>query len=154
MTLVIAGSGPLEAELRERAVELGVAEQVEFTGFLDQDELARLLAAAHIFLHPSETVGGDVEGVPNGLLEAMARGLPVVATRHGGIPEAIEDGVDGLLCAEGDAAAVAGAVERLISEPGLFARIAAAGSAAAREKFSGAVVGAQLGALYRTVSGG
>jgi glycosyltransferase involved in cell wall biosynthesis len=101
-----------------------------------------------VFLHPSESVAGDTEGVPNGLLEAMATGLPVVATRHGGIPEAVEDGVSGLLCAERDVEGVAGAVERLLGDSALHAEIAANGAAAAREKFSRESVGESLRALY------
>jgi colanic acid/amylovoran biosynthesis glycosyltransferase len=152
MTFVIAGAGPLEAELRGRADMLGVAGRVQFIGFLDQASLGDLLASAHVFLHPSETAGGDTEGIPNGLLEAMATGLPVVATRHGGIPEAIEDGVSGLLCAERDADGVAAAVERLISDPALHARIAREGAAAVRGKFSRAAVGATLRDLYDGVA--
>ncbi len=148
MSFVIAGTGPLEGELRDRAEALGLAERVEFTGFLGQGELRELLAEAHIFLHPSETVNGDVEGVPNGLLEAMAMGLPVIATWHGGIPEAVEDGFGGLLCAEGDKEGVAAAVERLIGDHALYARIAEGGAAAVRGKFSREAVGAALRALY------
>jgi glycosyltransferase involved in cell wall biosynthesis len=148
MTLVLAGSGPLDAELRALASELGVAGRVQFTGFLDQSTLRELLASSQVFLHPSETAGGDVEGIPNGLLEAMASGLPVVATRHGGIPEAVEDGVSGMLCAERDVDGVAAAVDRLVSDPDFYAEISANGAAAARTKFSREVVGESLRRLY------
>jgi colanic acid/amylovoran biosynthesis glycosyltransferase len=148
MTFVIAGTGPLEAELRGRADQLGVAGRVHFAGFLEQPALRDLLASAHVFLHPSETVDGDTEGIPNGLLEAMASGLPVVATRHGGIPEAVENGVSGLLCAERNAGEVAAAVERLIGDPALYADIAANGAASAHAKFSRGAVGALLRRLY------
>jgi colanic acid/amylovoran biosynthesis glycosyltransferase len=149
----IAGAGPLEAELRARARELGVAERLQFAGFLDQTALRELFASAHVFLHPSETVNGDVEGVPNGLLEAMATGLPVVATRHGGIAEAVEDGVSGLLCTERDADGVAAAMERLIGDPALYERIARQGSEAVRAKFSREAVGARWRGLYDGVAG-
>jgi colanic acid/amylovoran biosynthesis glycosyltransferase len=153
MTFTIAGTGPLEKELRARAGELGVADRVRFAGFLDQAALRELFASAQVFLHPSETVNGDVEGVPNGLLEAMATGLPVVATRHGGIAEAVEDGAGGLLCAERDADGVAAAVERLLGDPALYARIARGGSEAVRTKFSRDAVGARWRALYDDVAG-
>jgi colanic acid/amylovoran biosynthesis glycosyltransferase len=153
MTLVLVGSGPLDADLRALAVELGVAGRVQFTGFLDQSTLRKLLATAQVFLHPSETVDGDMEGVPNGLIEAMAGGLPVVATRHGGIPEAVEDGVSGLLCDERDADGVAAAVSRLVSDPEFYAQISANGAAAARARFSRAVVGETLHRLYAEVTG-
>jgi glycosyltransferase involved in cell wall biosynthesis len=153
MTLVLAGSGPLEAELRALAAELGVAGRVQFTGFLDQSTLRELMASSQVFLHPSETAGGDVEGIPNGLLEAMASGLPVVATRHGGIPEAVENGVNGLLCEERDAEGVAAAVDRLVSNPEFYAQISANGAEAARAKFSREVVGESLRRLYVEAAG-
>ena len=99
-TFTIAGEGPLEEELRRTAAGLGVSDRVRFAGFLSQHALQDLFFESHVFLHPSETAGGDVEGVPNAMLEAMASGLPVVSTRHGGIPEVIEDGKNGLLCGE------------------------------------------------------
>lgn len=152
MTFEIAGAGSLEAELRGKAAGLGVADRVTFSGFLDQAALRERLAAAHVFLHPSETVNGDVEGIPNGLLEAMATGLPVVATRHGGIPEAVEDGVSGMLCAERDAEGLAAAVTELVTDPERYARVAQAGAESVREKFSRAAIGAQLRALYDSVT--
>jgi glycosyltransferase involved in cell wall biosynthesis len=148
MTFVIAGTGPLEPELRTLAERLGVGGRVHFTGFLDQPALRDLLASAHVFLHPSETVNGDTEGIPNGLLEAMAVGLPVVTTRHGGIPEAVEDGVSGMLCAERNAGEVAAAIERLLLDSALYANVAANGSASVHAQFSRAAVGASLQALY------
>ena len=71
--------------------------------------------ASHIFLHPSETGSdGNQEGIPNSMLEAMATGLPVFATKHGGIPEAIENGVSGILVPERDHEAL---VATLCSRP-------------------------------------
>ena len=106
--LTVAGEGPLLGELEELAASLGIAASVRFAGFLSQRELGELLGSAHFFLHPSEQgLDGDQEGVPNGLLEAMAYGVPVLATRHGGIPEAVEHGVSGMLVAERDHTALA-----------------------------------------------
>ncbi len=83
-----------------------------FTGFLDAPALAQLFFSSDIFVHPSElTSEGNREGVPNSLLEAMAAGLPSVATRHGGIPEAISDRVSGLLVDEADPEALFRALE-------------------------------------------
>jgi colanic acid/amylovoran biosynthesis glycosyltransferase len=80
--------------------------------------LVRLYAKSHLFLHPSETPADqNQEGVPNSVLEAMSTGLPVVATRHGGIPEAVEHGRTGLLVAEGDFVALADAVASLFQDP-------------------------------------
>lgn len=101
--LTIAGEGPLLGELQQLARELEIENAVRFAGFVSQTELRKLFYAADIFLHPSETgPDGNQEGVPNSMLEAMATGLPVFATRHGGIAEAIEQGQSGELVHEGD----------------------------------------------------
>ena len=85
-----------------RARELGVGDRVFFPGFVSQSELRELFYGSHIFLHPSERgADGNQEGVPNSMLEAMASRLPVLATEHGGIPEAIEHGQSGILVPEG-----------------------------------------------------
>jgi glycosyltransferase involved in cell wall biosynthesis len=147
-TFVIAGEGPQEQELRALAAELGVAGQVNFAGFLDQPALRKLFAESDIFLHPSETAGGDVEGVPNALLEAMATGLPVVSTRHGGIPEVVEHGVSGLLVPEGDVAAVADCLRRIAADASVRDGLATRGAAAVRDQFSAARQIAVIEQLY------
>ena len=145
----IAGEGPLEPELRALAASLGLGDSVSFTGFLPQASLQQAFSSAHIFLHPSETVGGDVEGIPNSLLEAMASGLPAVATRHGGIPEVVADGSTGLLCPERDPAAAAAALCRLARDPALSRSIAQAGSEFVRAEFSAERRIADIENLYR-----
>ena len=135
-TFTIAGEGPLEQTLRQRAAQLGLARQVHFTGFLPQVALNALYASSHIFLHPSEIANGDVEGIPNAMLEAMATGLPVVATHHGGIPEIIENGVNGLLCAERDAPALADALCALASDHSLYFRLSENAASSVRAQFS------------------
>jgi glycosyltransferase involved in cell wall biosynthesis len=116
--------------------ELRITDRVKFTGFLSQTDLRALFAASHVFVHPSETAGeGDQEGVPNSMLEAMASGLPVVATHHGGIPEAVRHEESGLLVKERDHAAVAAALLRLADHPLLYAGLGAAGSRSVRENF-------------------
>ncbi len=146
--LAIVGSGPMEGELRALAEDLGVADRVDFAGFVDQGRLQEIMARAHVFIHPSEGAAGDSEGVPNSLLEAMASGLPVVATQHGGIPEVVIDGENGLLVDERDAAGLARAVERLVGDPALFERVARAGAATVREAFSEAALLSSLEELY------
>jgi len=120
-TLTLAGDGELRADLWSLAQKLGVAERVKFTGFLGQSELRALYAGAHVFMHPSQ-IGkdGNQEGVPNSMLEAMASGLPILATTHGGIPEAVVHGESGLLVAERDHAALAAEMLALAGDPARF----------------------------------
>ena len=135
-TFTIAGEGPLRSELGSLAAELGVAEKVFFPGFVSQTQLRELFYQSHIFLHPSERGGdGNQEGVPNSMLEAMASGLPVFATEHGGIPEAIENGRSGILVKEGNDEALALALLERAANPEGLAAIARSGSEAVRQKF-------------------
>jgi glycosyltransferase involved in cell wall biosynthesis len=105
-------------------------------GFVAQEELRELLYSSHIFLHPSETGrDGNQEGIPNSMLEAMATGLPVFATNHGGIPEAIENGVSGILVSEGDFEALAQALLDAAQDRQLLSRLARNGAEVVRQKF-------------------
>jgi colanic acid/amylovoran biosynthesis glycosyltransferase len=132
----IAGEGPMRDELQNLGRELGVGDQVRFVGFLSQAELREEFHEAHIFLHPSELgCDGNQEGVPNAMLEAMASGLPVFATNHGGIPEAIEHGVSGVLVAERDDVALAEALFDWTNRPAALAELARRGAHAVAEKF-------------------
>ena len=135
-TFSIAGEGPQIDDIRALARDLGIGAQVVFTGFLSQEKLRALYAESHLFLHPSELgVDGDQEGVPNAMLEAMAAGLPVLATRHGGIPEAVEDGASGVLVAERDHAALSAAMRALTRDPARFAAMSAAARARVTAEF-------------------
>jgi colanic acid/amylovoran biosynthesis glycosyltransferase len=135
-TFTIAGEGPLRAELGQLAADLRVADKVSFSGFISQTQLRELFYQSHIFLHPSEVGGdGNQEGVPNSMLEAMASGLPVFATEHGGIPEAIENERSGILVAERDDAALAQALLAWTTNPEGLSAIARAGAEVVRERF-------------------
>ena len=114
----------------------GLQSRVDFPGFLNQTALRPLVESAHFFFHPSETpADGNQEGVPNALLEAMASGLPALTTTHGGIPEAVTHGVDGLLVPERDATGLAAAALGLMRDPAARQRMSAAASASVAEKF-------------------
>jgi colanic acid/amylovoran biosynthesis glycosyltransferase len=114
----LAGEGPMKREIEGLARELGIWEAVELRGFLAQADLARLYGEAHFFVHPSEmTADLNQEGVPNSMLEAMATGLPVLATLHGGIPEAVDNGRTGLLTPERDDAALLRSMLELAGNP-------------------------------------
>jgi colanic acid/amylovoran biosynthesis glycosyltransferase len=133
----IAGEGPLQSKFQALARELGVAEKVFFPGFLSQKELRELFYSSHIFLHPSETgVDGNQEGVPNSMLEAMASGLPVFATIHGGIPEAIENGRSGFLVTEKDHATLAAKLLEFVATPQRLQEIARHGAENVAKKFA------------------
>jgi colanic acid/amylovoran biosynthesis glycosyltransferase len=135
-TFRIAGEGPMKAELEKLIGELGLREVVELSGFLSQDELAALYARSHIFLHPSEMPPDqNQEGVPNSMLEAMATGLPVLATTHGGIPEAVTHERTGLLVPERDEEALFRAMGQMTAQPDELYILGQAASRAVREEF-------------------
>ena len=136
-TLTIAGEGPLQQRLQSQARDLGITEKVFFRGFISQKELRELFNSSHIFLHPSETgADGNQEGVPNSMLEAMATGLPVFATIHGGIPEAIENDRTGILVAERDHRALAEQLLELVQSGDRLSELAQRGAEAVAEKFN------------------
>jgi len=115
--LTIAGDGPLRARLEDLATRLQLAGRIYFAGFATQPALSTLYEASHLFLHPSEqTSDGNREGIPNSLLEAMATGLPCIATRHGGIPEAVTHLESGILVPESDPDELANWLERLAQD--------------------------------------
>lgn len=121
--LVLVGGGRLDAELRAAARQLGIGDRVVFAGA--RDDVLALLPAFDIFALSSRH-----EGLPIALVEAMATGLPAVATTVGGVPELITHGVDGLLVPPGDASAFAAALAKLASDPPLRTTI----GEAARER--------------------
>ena len=132
----IAGKGPLQPELEMLAAGLGIYKDVHFVGFLSQPKLLELYASSQLFLHPSETSPNqDQEGVPNSVLEAMATGLPVAATRHGGIPEAVDHGHTGWLVPEEDHAALANAMQEITRSPGLLREMGLRARAAVTDRF-------------------
>jgi colanic acid/amylovoran biosynthesis glycosyltransferase len=134
--LVLAGEGPLLEDLQRLAQELNIADKVSFPGFLPQEQLRELFYSSHVFLHPSQLGSdGNQEGVPNSMLEAMASGLPVFATRHGGIPEAIDDGQTGVLVGERDHATLAHGLIEGVRNPDRLAQLGRAGSESVARKF-------------------
>lgn len=149
LKFVLAGTGPDEARFRDAVRAAGLEAHVELLGWVDQDRLRAEFARAHAFLHPSElTETSDQEGVPNAMVEAMAAGLPIVATTHGGIPEAVASGTDGLLVPEKDPAALASAILELLDDPALLARFSRQAHVSVREKFGFAEQIAALEGCY------
>lgn len=106
--LTIIGNGDREAAMRAHIARVGMEQHVTMSGFKPQEAIREALNDADIFLLPSKTAAdGDMEGIPVALMEAMAAGLPVVSTRHSGIPELIDNEVSGWLVPENDAQALA-----------------------------------------------
>jgi len=114
----VYGDGPLHQELLAYASQLGLDGNKIFVGAFTRKELPKIMAQTDIFVLPS-----ILEGLPLSIVEAMAYGRAIVATAVGGIPELIEDGVNGLLCKPSDATGLTEKIQKLIEEPALRARL-------------------------------
>jgi len=133
-TLAIVGNGPLRESLEAVASARGLA--VEFLGHLTPDAVAEVLRESKVFVAPSRTApDGDAEGFGMVYLEAALAGIPAIAYRHGGVPEAVIDGVTGLLAEEGDVEALAASIETLLTDPEARAEMGRAAEARVRAEF-------------------
>lgn len=141
--LVLVGEGALEGRLRSDARRLGIEQRVRFVGAKPLAELPAWYSMADVFALPS-----SFDNSPNVLLEAMACGLPVVATRVGGVGRYVENGSTGLLVEPGQAPALAAAIERVLNDPDLRARLVAGGLAQVRQGRSWAASAGKLLSLY------
>lgn len=127
-SVVVVGSGPLGAELRAFARQEDL--KVEFLGHQSPEQVREVLAVSRIFVAPSKTAeDGDAEGFGLVFLEAAAASLPVISYAHGGVVEAVEDGVTGILCEEGNVDALTDAIRRLIANPDLAEELGRSGRA-------------------------
>ncbi len=127
--VAIVGDGELRQQLEAQAADLGIAQHVKFTGF--RRDILSLLREFEIFVLPSY-----LEGLGTSILDAMALGKPVVASRAGGIPETVEDGVTGLLVPPRDAAALTQALRYLLQHPEVQAQFGKAGRGRVEQKFT------------------
>jgi glycosyltransferase involved in cell wall biosynthesis len=126
--LKIAGDGPLRSELEEEVRDLGLEEQVSVLGAVPHSRVADLLAEANIYTQHCKTASdGDQEGQGVTFVEAAASGLPIVATRHNGLPDVIVDGETGYLVDEGDSEAMGKKIAELADEPDQWRRLGEAG---------------------------
>lgn len=134
------------------AAGLGIADDVGFLGVRSLAEVAAAMQRARAFVQHSMTTGyGDSEGTPVGILEAGASGLPVVATRHAGIPNVIIDGETGLLVDEGNVAGMAKRMLRLAREPELAGRLGRAAHRRIRAQFTMGQITANLWHIIQDV---
>jgi colanic acid/amylovoran biosynthesis glycosyltransferase len=125
IALELVGEGPERHRILRRARERGVAGRVSLLGARSSEDVRATLAGAGVFVLPSVRLpSGRMEGIPVALMEAMAAGVPVVSTRLSGIPELVRDGVTGLLADPGDPQSLAAAMERVIDDDALAARLA------------------------------
>ena len=128
LRLTMAGEGPLWESTKQLAQAEGLAEVVEFPGVITSDQVAERMRQVRAFIqHSVVTADNDHEGTPLSVLEAMASGLPVIATRHAGIPDVIDHAVEGLLCEERDIAAMAANISALATDAERAGRLGAAG---------------------------
>ncbi|WP_323769076.1 glycosyltransferase [Antarctobacter sp.] len=133
--LTFIGDGPLLDDCRALAATLGVADQVTFTGALPHDQVRDHLRTTEVFLQHSVTAkNGNTEGLPTAIQEALACGCITLSTHHAGIPEAVEDGVNGLLVQEWDEDGFAARIARILDTPDRSA-MARAARATAEAKF-------------------
>lgn len=147
--VVLVGDGELRAALEARVAREGLGDRVELRGALAHQEIPAVLRASTAMVLPSVTSrDGQMEGIPVALMEAMATGVPVIATRLSGIPELVRDGETGLLVPERDPAALAAAMERLAADPALGVRLAGAARSVVRERFDRKRNVARLAALF------
>ncbi len=148
--LHILGDGPLESRLVSLSSKLGAGDVIKFRGWCDQREVIEILDQSHLFLAPSVTaVNGDQDAPVNTLKEAMAMGLPVVATRHGGIPELVEHEVSGMLVPERDADAIEKALATLLRRHTRWRDYGRAGRTAVERNYNMNVLNDDLVRLYR-----
>lgn len=135
--LVVIGDGPERRRLQESADRLGVGGRVSFLGERPLDEVRQWMRRAWLLAAPSVTArDGDAEGLPTVICEAAAVGLPVVASAHPGMTEAVVDGETGFLVPEGDVPALASAIGELLGNPSLRERMASDARRFAENSFS------------------
>lgn len=150
----IIGDGPLRGQLDALIRELRLEPRVRLAGARAQDAVRESLLEAAVFVLPAVVDrDGGRDGIPVSLMEAMAVGTPVVSTTVSGIPELIEDGVTGLLAPPGDVAALAEALVRLLSSPGLQESLARAARQRIEREFDVEKEAAKLHRLFHEVAG-
>jgi len=147
--LVIVGDGEERHALKKLIRKWELKEHVKLLGHVPHPRLTELLRRADVFCLPSLTTkDGNQEGIPNALKEAMATGLPVVSTKHGGIPELVEDGMEGLLVPEKNAKRLACALQTLIENPALREELGKRGRAKVEQRFDASKQVKRLESIY------
>ncbi len=141
--LLIAGIGELETILKQVTVELGLSERVHFLGNISQERLPEYLWASDVFCRPSLS-----EGLGISFLEAMAAGVPMVATRVGGIPDFLKDGETGLFCKVGDPKDIADKIYCILNDPTLAERLRVNGRELVAEHYNWDSIARRMDAIF------
>lgn len=148
--LIIVGDGRERKALKRLISSLKLKKSVKMKGFVTHSKLKGMLSKADLFCLPSLTTkDGNHEGIPNAIKEAMASGLPVVSTRHGGIPEIISNGEEGLLVSEKSVSKLAKKINLLIENPKLRLEMGRKGRQKVERKFNSAKQVKRLESIYR-----
>jgi glycosyltransferase involved in cell wall biosynthesis len=148
--LELVGSGPLEPAIRRLVLAAGLGSRVTFHGDQPEDAVRRMVAGSDVLVQPSVVApDGDMEGIPNTLIEAMALGIPVVTTSLSGIPELVIDGVTGVVVRPGDPEELAAGLRRVIEDPEAARERAAAGLAKVGAEFDIADSAARMASLLQ-----
>lgn len=135
--LTIIGEGPFREPMLQMVRAMKIADHTHFVGEIPHNMVHQHLRSAAVFLQHSVTADdGDEEGLPVSILEAMAEGLPVVSTRHAGIPEAVEDGHAGFIVGPGDCEQMAVKTVQLLLDPPLRVRMGASGQQTVNDRYS------------------
>lgn len=148
----IIGDGPLKGDFEKLIAELKVNKQVKLLGWKQHQEIAEILDNCHLFLATSVTAADGNQDAPvNTLKEAMAMGLPVISTYHGGIPELVEDGVNGFLVPERDSNAIAEKLAYLIDHPQIWQQMGQAGRYQVEQKYDREKLNDELVQIYESL---
>lgn len=146
-SLILAGDGEIDA-VKARIDKLGLRERISCPGWVTGELKDRLLYSATVFVLPSYN-----EGLPMSILEAMAHGVPIITTPVGGIPDAISDGLTGLIVAPGDVESLSLAIKCLLSDAPLRARLGNASIALVRQRFAVTAIVERLRAVHAELKG-
>ncbi|BAZ10702.1 glycosyltransferase [Calothrix sp. NIES-4071] len=146
----IIGDGELKNHFEQLITELNIGHIVKLLGWKQQKEIVHILDNSHIFIAPSVTASDGNQDAPvNTLKEAMAMGLPVISTIHGGIPELVQDNISGFLVPERDSDAIAQKLTYLISHPQLWEQMGTSGRARVEEKYDMNKLNDELVTIYQ-----
>ncbi len=149
----IIGDGELKASLQQLIDELNMGEKIQLVGWKNQPEIINIINQSHIFIAPSVTAkDGNQDAPVNTLKEAMAMGLPVIGTTHGGIPELVEEGISGFLVPERDANAIADKLNYLIENPQVWSKMGEAGRKCVETRYDTNQLNEELIKIYQKLS--